>query len=459
MAAAAALAQHGWQVELFESRKGLGGRASSFLDKTTGELVDNCQHVSMGCCTNLADFCRRMEISGSFRSEPTLHFLAPNGRRYDFRGSRWLPAPLHLAGGLWGLKFLSMRERFGIGRAMLSLAREKTPCTATMAEWLAAHGQSQRSQDWFWNVILVSALSETLDRIGVDYARKVFVEGFMAHRRAYTMEVPAVALGDLYGERLAEKLDRMSIGLRMGQRVGRVIGDARTGATGLELSDGKRMLFDAVVLAVPWQRALEMFQDDLRVALPELAGLDKLEPSPITSVHLWFDRPIAPVEHAVLVGRVGQWLFHRPGPVADGRRQRDASEHYYQVVISASRGLANVGRDALVETVRSELAGIWPAAADAKLLHSRTVTEHAAVFAPLPGVDAHRPAQRTSLAKLYLAGDWTRTGWPATMEGAVRSGYLAAEAVLKANDQPTRLVVDDLPSGWLARCIAGKPRS
>lgn len=442
LAAATALARNNWKVELFESRDRLGGRASSFLDKTTGELVDNCQHVSMGCCTNLDQFCRHLGLAGSFRREPTLHFIAPDGRRYDFCGAPWLPAPLHLAGGLWGLKFLSVRERIAIGRAMLALSRENPGSGQNMADWLAAHGQSPRAQEWFWGVVLVSALSETLERISVDYARKVFVEGFMAHPRAYEMEIPSVALGELYGTKMEAELARMGISLHLGQRVRRVTGDANK-VTGLELSEGELASFDAVVVAVPWQRAGDLFDENLRQALPELAALEQLEPSPITSVHLWFDRVIAPVEHAVLVGRVGQWLFHRS----------EASEkgHYYQVVISASREASQLGRERLVETVCGELAAIWPAAREAKLQHSRTVTEHAAVFAPLPGVDDLRPAQKTAVPGLYLAGDWTRTGWPATMEGAVRSGLLAAEEVLRQAGKQQSLVAPDLETGWLAR--------
>jgi len=190
------------------------------------------------------------------------------------------------------------------------------------------------------------------------------------------------------------------------------------------LRGGTTLTADYYVLAVPFDRVAELLPDTVRDD-SFFAAAKGLEPSPITSVHLWFDRPALDRPHAVLLDCVGQWVFNR-GEVAAG-------EHYLQVVISASRG---VPRERLAERVHAELARIFPRVAAARLLRSKVVTEHAATFSAVPGVDRFRPSQATPVPNLMLAGDWTATGWPATMEGAVRSGDLAAEAILARATAP-----------------------
>ena len=203
------------------------------------------------------------------------------------------------------------------------------------------------------------------------------------------------------------------------------------GVRGVRLSGGQRRTFDHVVLAVPWFRLEELIPAELRSRLSLLMKhLGEFGGSSITAAHLWFDMEITSLSHAVLVGRTSQWLFNHGQRLVPG--SRSAHAHYYQVVISASDDLLENGRDAILATVVNELAAIWPDAAGARLVHSRLVTQRQAVFSYRPGLDQFRPAQRTAIPRLHLAGDWTATGWPATMEGAVRSGELAAEAVLAA---------------------------
>ncbi len=449
LAAAVALAGAGCRVELFEARRALGGRATSFRDPASGEIIDHCQHVGMGCCTNLVDFCQRTEIAQLFRRDRTLHFIGPDGRQYRFTLSRWLPAPLHLARGFWGLKYLSAGDRLRIARAMWRLAR--TPAVdssqgPTAAEWLVANGQSRRAIEQFWSVILVSALGESLDRASLAAARKVIVDGFMAATDASAIDVPVAPLGEVYGERLGAWLAAHGVQVHSSAAVRRVtVGDD----SGVELTAGSRVTARYVVIAVPWTKAAELLDPATSAKLPWLAAASQLATAPITGVHLWFDRPITPLPHAVLVGRLSQWIFNRGWRAAAD----EEAGHYYQVVISASHELAGRSRDQIAAMVRNELAEIWPAAAVAKLLRARVVTDQAAVFSPAPGAEAKRPAQQTAVDGLYVAGDWTATGWPATMESAVRSGYLAAEAILRAAGRPQRILVPDLKRGWLARCL------
>lgn len=448
LAAAAALSGRGFGVELFESRRMLGGRATSYRDPATGDLIDNCQHVSMRCCTNLADFCERTGIGSLLRRDRVLHFISPSGKRYDLRASSWLPAPLHLAPALLRMDYLSWRERIGILRTMhrlMCLAGAELDRT-TVGEWLRSVGQSEATIERFWSVVLVSALSETVDHASLSAARKVFVDGFMATCDGYEIEVPTVPLGELYGDRLRCWLQQRGVSVRLGATIKQIQDRGREGVT-LWMADGARHDFSHVIIAVPWRRLAELLAEPLHSAVPVVDTLSSIASAPITGVHLWLDRAITELPHAVLVGRLSQWLFNR----SDQQRNNEEGGFHYQVVISASRELDGRSRGSVVEQVVSDLRQCFPAAKEALLLRWRMVTEQHAVFSVQPGLEMLRPSQQTDVPYLFLAGDWTRTGWPATMEGAVRSGYLAAEGLLRQIGRPEKILAPDLPRGWLVR--------
>ena len=215
------------------------------------------------------------------------------------------------------------------------------------------------------------------------------------------------------------------------------------------LADGTRRAFDFIIATVPWGSITGLLGDSLRSAWPALGSVEAIQPGAITTVHLWFDRPLCDVPHAVLVDRTSQWMF------ADGLVEDAEAGRHYQVVISASHALADCDPERILDCVRRDLEVVWPAARGLRLLHHRVITQPAAVFSVVPGLDQLRPRQATPLANLFLAGDWTATGWPATMEGAVRSGRLAVEAMLLALGRPERLLTPDLPRGRLARWWCG----
>ena len=446
LAAAVALAESGCRVELFESRRTLAGRAGSYRDLNSGELVDHCQHVSMGCCTNLTDFCRRVGIDQYFRRDRVLHFVGPDGRIYPFSASR-LPAPLHLAPAFWGLKYLSVHDRLAIGRAMWRLMRDPMTDHAdapTVGAWLVSQGQSANAIERFWTVVLVSALGESLDRASLSAARKVFVDGFLAAREASAVDIPQAPLGVLYGEHLEKWLAEHGVALHLGTAIDSVSMDPG-GRPQVVTSEGREVSSDYIVLALPWFRIAEVVSPSIASQWPWLAGASAVGSSPITGVHLWFDREIMPLPHAVLVDRLSQWIFKRTNK-GDGC-------HYYQVVISASRNLAGRDREEIVAEVRRDLAAVWPESAKAELRAARVVSEHHAVFSVRPGFDLWRPSQQTPTERVFVAGDWTATGWPSTMESAVRSGYLAAEGILRHLSEPKQFLVPDLPREWLARML------
>jgi squalene-associated FAD-dependent desaturase len=435
LAAAAALAQHGFQVTIREARGRAGGRAGSFTDAATGQLVDACQHVSMGCCTNFAHFCRTVGVAHLLRTQPCLYFMTPDRRVSRFGADR-LPAPVHLSRSFLRANYLTIGEKLRIawGLACLRLAKAEA-ADVPFAEWLRRHGQTPRTVDRFWGLVLTSALNETPDRIGLRYARKVFVDGFLRHRRGFEIELPAVPLGRLYGEELQAWLDRHGIRLLLNQGAKQIV-VCDNAVSAIDLRDGSRIEADWYIAAVPFDRLLDLLPPAVVEAHPYFKNLRQLETSPITSVHLWYDRPVMELPHVVLVDCAGQWVFNR-GEVAPG-------EHYVQVVVSAARQFRGLGREEVQRRIIAELSSLFPTAATAMLQRARVVTEHAATFSAVPGVDRWRPEQATPLANLFVAGDWTATGWPATMEGAVRSGYLAAEALLAKKGIKQRIVQPDL---------------
>jgi squalene-associated FAD-dependent desaturase len=434
LAAATALAPRGFCVTLLESRGRLGGRASSFHDAASGQLVDACQHVSMGCCTNLAHFCHTVGIDHLLQRQPRLYFMTPDRRVSTFQAGRW-PAPLHLARSFLGAHYLSWTEKLRIAWALRRLQRYRTDDDPPFLPWLQAHRQTPRTIDRFWGLVLTSALNETPDRIGLRYARKVFLDGFLRDRRGFEVELPSVPLGRLYGDELRAWFERHGMDVHLGTAVKslKVVGEQ---IDHVQTRTGDTYRADWYVAAVPFQRLLDLLAPEVAHAHACFAGLRHLEASPITSVHVWFDRPVLDLPHLVLVDCVGQWVFKRGEPTP--------GEHYLQVVVSAARQFRGLGHDEVQRRIVDELRALLPAAAPATVLRARVVTEHAATFSAVPGVDRWRPGQETPIRNLFLAGDWTATGWPATMEGAVRSGYLAAEAMLRRIGSPATLIQPDL---------------
>jgi squalene-associated FAD-dependent desaturase len=448
LAAAAALSSADVRVTVLESRRRAGGRAASFEDPVAGGLVDACQHVAMGCCTNFLDLCRQAGLADAFRRDRTLWFIGPDGDRAACTPSRILPAPLHLAPLLLSMRHFSFREKLSLGLGMLKLARYREgaggktgSAGSTALDWLKAAGQPERVIRLFWQPVLESALGESIDLVSTDAARKVAVDAFLAHRDAADMFVPTEPLGSLFGVRLVGWLEGRGVVVETGRGVTAIERDAAGRATAV-LHGGARTPCDAAIIAIPWRQAARVVPDLVPAADERFAG------SPITAVHLWFDRDCIDLPHAVLVGRVSQWVF-RPD-AAEGRQPG-----YCQVVISASRGLLGGDREALVAAVVAELRETFPAARDAVLVDARVVTDPTAVLSVRPGVDAFRPAAVTSVPNLFLAGDWTATGWPSTMEGAVRSGRLAAGAAGLQLERTVASLTVDLVKNPVVRLLTG----
>lgn len=412
IAAALKLAEAGVAVTLLETRKKLGGRATSFVDARTGERIDNCQHVALRCCTHYLDLLARLGADQHIRWDAEQYWVERGGRTSVIRPGLF-PAPGHFTGSVLAAKFLSWGEVAQLGRAMAAIMRADRAAwrTRTFGEFLRSAGQSARVIDRFWQPVVVSACNLPVDRAAASSALHVFQEGFLAHRDAATMGVATVPLVDLYDR--AEAV--------IASRGGRVVLGAsveRLDAERVWLSGGVELRARRVVCAVPAERVLKVVEPSLIAGDPRFEAIAAVEHSPILGVHLVFDRPVLPTKHAVLVEGGTQWLF----------RKDDAGAKLH-AVISAADEWMELTEEQIAQRVVEDVRAYFPAASDARLIAARSVKEKRATFAATPAWEARRPGV-TGPSGVILAGDYTDTGWPATMEGATRSGYFAAAAVL-----------------------------
>jgi squalene-associated FAD-dependent desaturase len=406
LAATAALCSAGHSVKLFEARPFLGGRATSY--EIDSETIDNCQHILLRCCVNLLDFYKRLGVDQDIAFHREIHFLEPGGRMSTLR-SGLLPAPAHFAESFLRMTFLSTNEKLAVAKGILAIQREKNRTDLdriTMQQWLEEKHQPPRAIERFWRQVLVSAINEELDRMAASHGFQVFRLGFLATKSSYEMGVPNVPLGDLYGKEAWQKIGHAD--LRMRAPIERIV--IENGLVQHVIIAGEKIEADHYICSLPFEK--------VNAVIPDLPlDVSTFTHSPITGIHLWFDRKITDLPHATLLDRTIQWIFNK----SEGR--------YLQLVVSASRSLETMPRADVIALAVRELAEFFPIVRDAKLEKAHVVKEIRATFSAAPNLESRRPVSRTSVPNLFLAGDWTRSGWPATMEGAVRSGYLAAEAI------------------------------
>jgi zeta-carotene desaturase len=465
LAAGCVLADSGLRVTVFERRSYLGGRASSYQHPGTGEVVDNCQHVLLGCCTNLVEFYQRIGVEDKIRWYDRLTFLEPGGRA-SVMGSSLLPAPLHHAPAFLRAACLGLRDKMAIAAGLAALAPARPRDTGeSFLQWLRRHGQTERAIERFWKTVLVSALNEDIDLISLPCAAQVMRESFLKSPTAGRMGVPTVPLSELYS-RAGEYISARGGEVRFRSGVESFRGEL--GEVKL-FRAGEEEAFDFAVLAVPFD-ALSRMLPPTKAAEPLRQTLGRFGTSPITGIHLWFDRQITELEHAVLLDRTIQWMFHKSKLLAAAAASNGRTGHspdsggeagatdlagsYVELVVSSSKSLVEKSRQEIVDLGLSELREFCPEARAANLLKSTVIKEVHATYSPRPGIEAHRPGPQTVWPRIFLAGDWTATGWPATMEGAVRSGYLAAQSLARvAGRGQATFLVPDLPASGLMRLV------
>ncbi len=425
--AALALAEAGWQVTLCEKRAQLGGRACSFRPPGWDTWVDNSQHVLLRCCTNLLDLYGRLGVADQIDWHARLALRAADGQSGTFAG--WpLPAPGHLAPALFRLPGLSGRDRLAMAWAftrMILAGRAPAALTEVpFREWLGG-ATTARLDSGFWRLMLTSVLNADADRVSAAAALMFFREGLMRHPTAFHLGVPRVSLHGLHHEAMLARLIALGVSVHL-----------RTAATARvldgQLADvvvaGEAQPTEQVVVAVPWWQVAQTVPGT-PVVPPEAT---ELAAEAIVGVHLRFAQPVLSEPVVGLFGGGVDWVFATDG----GRR--------LSVVVSDARDWAGLSSAATAERALAALRRLWPDLPDPLL--TAACREARATFVPGPGVDRCRPGPVTGVAGVHLAGEWTATGWPSTMEGAVRSGYAAAQAL---TGRPT--VVPNLPRSGLMR--------
>jgi squalene-associated FAD-dependent desaturase len=445
LAAAAALARAGKSVTVLERKPYVGGRAYSYEHPALGEVVDS-QHVLLGCCTNLIELCEQAGTADKIRWYDEQTFLEPSGRVSTIATSA-LPAPLHYAPSFLSMPMLGWKDKLGIARGLLEFFRDYPKEDRESVEmWLKRTKQTELSIRHFWNPIVMATLNDSAAHCSTKYAGKVFHELFVKSPVGGRLGIPTVPLSEFYAgaARMVEASGgtvrlRASVESVAQQVDGRwFVSTATEGYTA-----------DSVILALPFEQTQKLLpsvrllagNDNTRSEL-ELK-MARMVHSPFTSILLWYDRQITDLDHAWLLDSTIEWFFHK----SRIRRYAPGGGSYVEVVIAGSRAQLSMTREEILSSAMRELAQFFPEAKRAKLVKSGVLKEARATFSVTPGLDRFRPSQKTEWPGLFLAGDWTATEWPSTMEGGVRSGRLAAGAVM--GDLDRFLAAETPASGWM----------
>jgi squalene-associated FAD-dependent desaturase len=454
--ASIALREAGVQVTLLEARPRLGGATSSF--SRGGLMIDNGQHVFLRCCTAYRGLIARLGMTGSVSLQDRFDVtvLSPSGRARLRRTA--LPGPLHMGQALAGYSLLKPVERLRVARAALAM-RFVDPAAPgldaqRLGDWLAAHGQSERARRVLWDLFTVSTLNVGGDDGNLSLAATVIRTALLGARDAADIGTPAIPLGDLHGQAGGRLLAQLGATVRLGAKVAAVLpqpgggfrvqlADHRTSSN--EPSPSDTLEADGVVLAVPPETAARLMPAAPPAAGPGPARWRELGSSPIVNVHVIYDRRVTRLPFAAAVDSPVQWVFDRTGP--SGLR----TGQYLAVSVSAADDVVDTPAAVLREQFVPALEQIFPAARDARITDFFVTRERRATFRQVPGCGEKRPGAGTGLTGLVLAGAWTDTGWPDTMEGAVRSGLNAARELRREMAQSRRGVA----AGARAAAVAG----
>jgi len=452
MSAACALADAGFRVQLVERRGYLGGRASSYLHPGVNEVIDNCQHVLFGCCTNLQGFYRRIGVADKIHWTSAMTMIEPGGRLTRLGpfelGPLRLPAPLHGAPSFLSASAFTLADKLSMARAMRAMMKPEALIDSheSLADWLRRHRQTEGAINRFWRLVIASALNADIDSIAVPYAAKVIRELFLNSAEAGSMGMSTVPLSELYAN-VTPYLQQRGSGVLLNTHVEGAAWDESSRKWLICTRTGE-LIADYVILALPFEAMQKLLPH-----LPFEEGTEKMARQlerhthwPICSVHLWFDREITDLEHAVLLDREIHWMYNQS-------KLQGRGGNYIELVVSATRTFAALPREAAIRQALTELAEFFPRVNDAKLEKVTLIKEVRATFGVPPGIDAARPGPASSWPQLFLAGDWTATGWPATMESAVRSGHLAADALGVSAELPLQCFEPDLQPRGLMRLL------
>jgi squalene-associated FAD-dependent desaturase len=452
LAAAAALTQAGKTVTVLERKPYVGGRACSYEHPALQEVVDS-QHVLLGCCTNLIELCEQAGNADKIRWYDKQTFLEPGGRSSTIATSG-LPAPFHFAPSFLEMSMLGWKDKLGLARGLMEFFRcYPADDHESVEQWLKRTGQTKLSIRHFWNPILTATLNDHAAHCSTCYAGKVFHELFIKSSTGGRLGIPTVPLSEFYlaSARLIE-----SRGGKVQLRAGvETITQEQDGRWRVNVAD-TCYVADGIILALPFEQTQKLLpairlneyyssqalntRDDLELKMARQVH------SPFTSILLWYDRQITDLDHAWLLDTTIEWFFHK----SRIRGYAPDKGSYIELVIAGSRAQLSMGREEILAGALKELEVFFPEVKRAKLIKSGVLKEARATFSVVPGLDKFRPQQTTEWPGIYLAGDWTATEWPSTMEGAVRSGRLAAGALM---GDARRFMAPEIPASGLMRLL------
>lgn len=428
LSAGVALAEAGYQVELLERRAFLGGRAYSFLDNTSGDVVDNGQHLMMGCYQETFRFFKRLGTLDKlkFQPQPRVDFLDAQLGQTTFQCPS-LPAPLHLLVGMFRLKGLSLGDKLRLLKIGPALQTKSEQILArfghlTVDQWLSACGQSPRIKERFWEPFAIATLNEDTKIAVASLLIKVLQQAFGGSKDDSTMVVSAVGLSELYTEQAQNFIESRGGKVHL-RAIAEEIQVVQGRCAGVRLKDGTIKQADIYISALPYHALQPLWPQSLTASDNSAANWQQLSSAPIVSINLWFDRPVTEVGFAGLLGTQVQWLFNKDMIFA--RSRQDCQQ--LSLVISAAHPFMRLSKEQIVEIALTDLAKLLPKTKEAKLLRSLVIKEQHATFSATIAAEKVRPSHRTAISNLLLAGDWTNTGLPATIEGAVLSGHRCAE--------------------------------
>ena len=429
MAAACELADRGHPVVLMEKRPFLGGRAFSFPEPDTGQEIDNGQHVFLGCCVAYMDFLEKLGVIENTHIPPRLEVpvLGYGGRRGVLRSVN-LPAPLHLLPTLLRYPHLSLVEKLRVlyGGLRIHLTNRRngqgSAADETFAAWLKRHRQTDSAIDRFWNLIILPTLNDDISEVSADMGLMVFQEGVLKSKASAAIGYARVGLTELVSAATRTYLKARGGEVLLGTAA-RQISVEGGRVCGVQTTNG-------AVTGDWYVSALASY--DLEAMLPQsLADGDffsrarGLSYSPIIDVHIWYDRPVMDETFAGFLDSPLQWVFNKTRMRGD----EDGTGQYICISLSGAWRYADMPKQEIREMFLDEMARVFPKAKDASVERLLVVKQPQATFRSIPGVEAHRLPSATPLSNLFLAGEWVDTGWPGTMEGAVRSGRTAAQTL------------------------------
>jgi squalene-associated FAD-dependent desaturase len=434
LCAAVDLANHRYSVFLSEEKPHLGGRTYSFIDERTGDQIDNGQHLMMGCYTQTLQYIRTIGSYSSIRIQDTLRIPFRHAVRGDFllKAPR-LPQPLNILFGLMLLKSISVRDRLALIKVGIKLIstdpdQDETLIQSTVSQWLESLGQSEEAMKYLWNVIAIGTLNDDPERVSAALFAKVLRSAFFGPRMNSSMVIPTSGLSSVLVDPAESFLTERGGSVKSNCGIRRIILKRVAGklvADAAELENGEVIRPKAMICAVPFFDIKKIFgEEDIR-EIPELQSAERFSASPIVSIHLWFDREIISEDFVALIDSPIHWIFNKSKMYG----KKAVTGQYLSLVISGASDMIGKSKKDIEEMSIAELRKFYPASAGASVIHTLVIKEKRATFSPHVGIETYRPANQTHVDNLFLAGDWTDTKLPATIEGAVRSGNACSTLV------------------------------